>query len=65
MFTLQDSPYKHDDIVRLGDGYEYLIKAKFDGITLLMLSWIKTLGILNLSSRSFPTNMGMRFQIQP
>ena len=31
MFTLQDSPYKHDDIVRLGDGYEYLIKAKFDG----------------------------------
>ena len=31
MFTLQDSPYKHGDIVRLGDGYEYLIKAKFDG----------------------------------
>ena len=31
MFTLQDSPYKHDDIVRLGDGYEYLIKAKYDG----------------------------------
>ena len=31
MFTLQDSPYKNDDIVRLGDGYEYLIKAKFDG----------------------------------
>ena len=31
MFTLQNSPYKHDDIVRLGDGYEYLIKAKFDG----------------------------------
>ncbi|MFS9033813.1 N-acetylmuramoyl-L-alanine amidase family protein [Streptococcus mitis] len=31
MFTLQDSPYKHDDIVRLGDGYEYLITAKFDG----------------------------------
>ena len=31
MFTLQNSPYKHGDIVRLGDGYEYLIKAKFDG----------------------------------
>ena len=31
MFTLQDSPYKHDDIVRLGDGYEYLITAKYDG----------------------------------
>ena len=31
MFTLQNSPYKNDDIVRLGDGYEYLIKAKFDG----------------------------------
>ncbi|WP_173254640.1 N-acetylmuramoyl-L-alanine amidase family protein [Streptococcus sp. 5346] len=31
MFTLQNSPYKKDDIVRLGDGYEYLITAKFDG----------------------------------
>ena len=31
MLTLQNSPYKNDDIVRLGDGYEYLIKAKFDG----------------------------------
>ena len=31
MFTLQDSPYKNGDIVRLGDGYEYLITAKFDG----------------------------------
>ena len=31
MLTLQNSPYKHDDIVRLGDGYEYLIKAKYDG----------------------------------
>ena len=31
MLTLQDSPYKKDDIVRLGDGYEYLITAKFDG----------------------------------
>ena len=31
MFTLQNSPYKNGDIVRLGDGYEYLIKAKFDG----------------------------------
>ena len=31
MFTLQNSPYKHGDIVRLGDGYEYLITAKFDG----------------------------------
>ena len=31
MFTLQNSPYKNDDIVRLGDGYEYLITAKFDG----------------------------------
>ena len=31
MFTLQNSPYKDGDIVRLGDGYEYLIKAKFDG----------------------------------
>ena len=31
MFTLQNSPYKHGDIVRLGDGYEYLIKAKYDG----------------------------------
>ena len=31
MLTLQNSPYKHDDIVRLGDGYEYLITAKYDG----------------------------------
>ena len=31
MFTLQNSPYKNGDIVRLGDGYEYLITAKFDG----------------------------------
>ena len=31
MFTLQNSPYKNGDIVRLGDGYEYLIKAKYDG----------------------------------
>ena len=31
MFTLQNNPYKHGDIVRLGDGYEYLITAKFDG----------------------------------
>ena len=31
MLTLKNSPYKNDDIVRLGDGYEYLIKAKFDG----------------------------------
>ena len=31
MFTLQNSPYKDGDIVRLGDGYEYLITAKFDG----------------------------------
>ena len=31
MFTLQDSPYKNGDIVRLGDGNEYLITAKFDG----------------------------------
>ena len=31
MLTLKNSPYKKDDIVRLGDGYEYLIKAKFDG----------------------------------
>ena len=31
MLNLQNSPYKNDDIVRLGDGYEYLIKAKFDG----------------------------------
>ena len=31
MFTLRNSPYKDDDIVRLGDGYEYLIKSKFDG----------------------------------
>ena len=31
MFTLQNNPYKKDDIVRLGDGYEYLITAKFDG----------------------------------
>ena len=31
MFTLQNSPYKDDDIVRLGDGYEYLITSKFDG----------------------------------
>ena len=31
MFTLQNSPYKHGDIVRLGDGYEYLITSKFDG----------------------------------
>ncbi len=31
MFTLQNSPYKNDDIVRLGDGYEYLITSKFDG----------------------------------
>ena len=31
MLTLKNSPYKDDDIVRLGDGYEYLIKAKFDG----------------------------------
>ena len=31
MFTLRNNPYKHGDIVRLGDGYEYLIKAKFDG----------------------------------
>ena len=31
MFTLRNSPYKNGDIVRLGDGYEYLIKAKFDG----------------------------------
>ena len=31
MFTLRNNPYKHGDIVRLGDGYEYLITAKFDG----------------------------------
>ena len=31
MLTLKNSPYKNGDIVRLGDGYEYLIKAKFDG----------------------------------
>ena len=31
MFTLRNSPYKNGDIVRLGDGYEYLITAKFDG----------------------------------
>ena len=31
MLTLKNSPYKHGDIVRLGDGYEYLITAKFDG----------------------------------
>ena len=31
MLTLKNSPYKDDDIVRLGDGYEYLIKSKFDG----------------------------------
>ena len=31
MFTLQNSPYKNGDIVRLGDGYEYLVTAKFDG----------------------------------
>ena len=31
MLTLQNSPYKHDDIVRLGDGYEDLITAKYDG----------------------------------
>ena len=31
MFTLKNSPYKNGDIVRLGDGYEYLITAKFDG----------------------------------
>ena len=31
MLNLQNNPYKNDDIVRLGDGYEYLIKAKFDG----------------------------------
>ena len=31
MLTLQNSPYKNGDIVRLGDGYEYLITAKFDG----------------------------------
>ena len=31
MLTLKNSPYKNGDIVRLGDGYEYLITAKFDG----------------------------------
>ena len=31
MLTLKNSPYKDDDIVRLGDGYEYLITSKFDG----------------------------------
>ena len=31
MLTLKNSPYKNGDIVRLGDGYEYLIEAKFDG----------------------------------
>ena len=31
MLTLKNSPYKNDDIVRLGDGYEYLITSKFDG----------------------------------
>ena len=31
MFTLRNSPYKNGDIVRLGDGYEYLITVKFDG----------------------------------
>ena len=31
MLTLKNSPYKDDDIVRLGDGYEYLIISKFDG----------------------------------
>ena len=31
MLTLKNSSYKDDDIVRLGDGYEYLITSKFDG----------------------------------
>ena len=31
MLTLKNSPYKNGDIVSLGDGYEYLITAKFDG----------------------------------
>ena len=31
MLTLKNSPYKDGDIVRLGDGYEYLIISKFDG----------------------------------
>ena len=31
MLTLKNSPDKNGDIVRLGDGYEYLITAKFDG----------------------------------
>ena len=56
----KDSGYNIQWYCQTWDGQEYLLNAKGDDVIIE-----KMLGISDQSSRSFPTNMGMRFQIQP
>ena len=56
----KDAGYNIHDIVKLGDGQEYLLNAKGDDVIIE-----KMLGISDQSSRSFLINMEMRLQILP